>query len=57
MYTKAASAIVVEPPVVREASPMNPQNVVRLRSATKYEASSRLARFLQARPMASVPAR
>ena len=57
MKTKAASAIVVEPPVVSEDNPMNPQKVLKLRSATKYESSSRPARRRQTNPMARTPAR
>src|SRR5258706_1496185 len=57
MKTKAARAIVVEPPVVSEESPMNPQNVLKLRSATKYESSSLPARRRQTNPIARTPAR
>src|SRR5258705_12280064 len=55
--TKAASTIVVEPPVVSEDSPMNPQNVLKLRYATKYESSSLPARRRQTNPIARTPAR
>src|SRR5437879_13392028 len=49
--------MVVGPPVVREARPRKPQKVERLRSATKYEISSRPARRRQRKPMARTAAR